>query len=171
MLDAAAIERAHHSHPMVVRDGVERTSAGFVDRAAITAPFDDALPAPPAGAGELAFDEDSLFGLRGMVAARAARAGLGELRTHDLVLAVHELATNSVRHGGGQGVLRIWHDDATVVCEVRDAGCIEHPLAGRRRPSNGQLGGHGLWLVNQLCDLVQIRAFPSGGAVRVHMRG
>jgi hypothetical protein len=30
-------------------------------------------------------------------------------------------------------------------------------------------GGRGLWMVNQLCDLVQLRSFPDGAAVRVHM--
>jgi hypothetical protein len=29
--------------------------------------------------------------------------------------------------------------------------------------------GRGLWLVNQLCDLVQIRSGPSGTTIRVHM--
>jgi anti-sigma regulatory factor (Ser/Thr protein kinase) len=169
-LDATAIERAHHSHPVVVRDGAERASASFLDHAKLPAPLADPLPDAPAAVAELAFDGDSLFGLRGTVATRAAQAGLEELRASDLVLAVHELATNSVRHGGGQGVLRMWEDDGAVVCEVRDAGRIEHPLAGRRRPNSDQLGGHGLWLINQLCDLVQIRALPGGGAVRVHMR-
>jgi hypothetical protein len=64
----------------------------------------------------------------------------------------------------------MWHDAEAVVCEVRDGGSIEHPMAGRERPSSEQLGGKGLWLINQLCDLVQIRAFASGGVVRVHMR-
>jgi hypothetical protein len=42
-----------------------------------------------------------------------------------LVLAVDEVATNSLRHGGGRGTLRIWRDADAVVCEVRDAaaGC------------------------------------------------
>jgi len=31
------------------------------------------------------------------------------------------------------------------------------------------VGGHGLWLVNQLCDLVQMRTFASGSVVRVHL--
>jgi hypothetical protein len=32
------------------------------------------------------------------------------------------------------------------------------------------MGGYGLWLANQLCDLVQVRSFPTGSAVRLHMR-
>jgi hypothetical protein len=43
------------------------------------------------------------------------------------------------------------------------------PLTDRRRPAPNQDGGRGLWLANQLCDLVQIRSFPSGTTVRMHM--
>jgi anti-sigma regulatory factor (Ser/Thr protein kinase) len=169
-LDPAVIERVDDSHPMLVQDGAARTSRAYLGGAAIAAPFAEPLPDPPPGAGEVAFDGDTLFGLRGLVAARAGEAGLDELRTGDLVLAVHELATNSVRHGGGHGVLRVWADAEAVICEVRDAGRIEHPMAGRQRPTADQLGGHGLWLINQLCDLVQIRSLATGGVVRLHMR-
>ena len=57
-----------------------------------------------------------------------------------------------------------------LVSEVMDRGLIEDPLAGRRRPVPGQVGGHGLWLANQVCDLVQVRATPGGNVVRMHMR-
>jgi anti-sigma regulatory factor (Ser/Thr protein kinase) len=173
--DAAAlgpdvIDRVHDSHPVLVEGGAPRASRAYLDAAVVSAPFADPLPDPPAGAIEIAFDGDTLFGLRGLVATRAADAGLDALRAGDLVLAVHELTTNSVRHGGGHGVLRMWHDAAAMICEVRDAGRIVHPMAGRHRPQSDQLGGHGLWLINQLCDLVQIRSFAGGGVVRLHMR-
>src|SRR5438046_10287596 len=54
-----------------------------------------------------AFDGDSLFALRATVAAHGSRAGLSEGRTRDLVLAVHELAANAVRHGAGRGRPRL----------------------------------------------------------------
>jgi anti-sigma regulatory factor (Ser/Thr protein kinase) len=91
------------------------------------------------------------------------------LRATDLVLAVNELLTNSVRHGGGSGVLRIWQDDHTLVCEVRDRGRITDPLADRRRPDPGRTGGRGLWVANQLCDLVQLRSLDGENVVRVSM--
>jgi anti-sigma regulatory factor (Ser/Thr protein kinase) len=168
-LDPGVIERVDDSHPILVQDGTARASGTCLDDAALCAPFADPLP-EPAAAREVAFDDDALFGLRALVATHATGAGLDELRTGDLVLAVHELATNSVRHGGGHGVLRMWHDDDAVICEVRDAGHIVQPMAGRERPPSDQLGGHGLWLINQLCDLVQIRSFASGGVVRLHVR-
>jgi anti-sigma regulatory factor (Ser/Thr protein kinase) len=96
-------------------------------------------------------------------------AGLEEARTTDLVLAVDEVATNSLRHGGGRGTLQIWREDGAVVCEVRDAGRIQDPMAGRERPALDRDGGRGLWMVNQLCDLVQLRTLPAGAVVRLHL--
>jgi anti-sigma regulatory factor (Ser/Thr protein kinase) len=113
---------------------------------------------------------DALGAVRRFVGRFAERAGLGGDRTADLLLAVHEVATNSVRHGGGRGRLLLWQEPGMVLCEVRDEGRITAPLAGRERPRLGQVGGYGLWLANQVCDLVQVRAYAAGGVVRLHMR-
>jgi anti-sigma regulatory factor (Ser/Thr protein kinase) len=169
-LDASVIEKAHHSHPVMVDDEGGRRSPSYVDLTVVAAPFADPLPAVPPGAHELPFAEDTLPAVRAFVTLNAAQAGLREPRASDLVLAVNEIATNSVRHAGGQGVVRMWRDGDALICEVVDGGGIAEPLAGRERPSDGQMGGHGLWLVNQVCDLVQVRAFATSGAVRMHMR-
>lgn len=118
----------------------------------------------------LSFDLSNLPAVRRTVLAHGAEAGLRAPRDEDLVLAVNELATNSVRHGGGRGTLRLWRERGSVVCEVRDRGGIRDPLAGRHRPDGSSTGGYGLWLANQVCDLVQVRTTPQGGVVRVHMR-
>ena len=81
------------------------------------------------------------------------------------MLAVGELAANSIRHGGGRGILRVWRTDDALICEIRDRGRIADPLAGRVKPGLEQLDGRGLWIANAVCDLIQIRA----GAVRAHM--
>jgi hypothetical protein len=65
-------------------------------------------------------------------------------------------------------VLRAWLTDEMLIFDVADAGAIADPLAGRVRPASGQSGGHGLWLCNQACDLVQVRSFASGSVVRLH---
>jgi hypothetical protein len=67
-------------------------------------------------------------------------------------------------------VLRIWQDDGTLVCEVEDRGLIADPLVDRRRPDPEQSGRRGLWMANQVCDLVQIRAAGAGTVVRLHLR-
>jgi len=90
-------------------------------------------------------------------------------RTEHLILAATELASNSVRHGGGSGTMRLWHEEGTLLVEICDRGHIEEPLAGRLHPSPAQATSRGLWLVNQLCDLAQIRSAPGRTVVRVHM--
>ena len=46
---------------------------------------------------------------------------------------------------------------------------ITDPLAGQRRPAPDATGGHGLWLVYQVCDLVELRSDASGTTIRMHM--
>jgi anti-sigma regulatory factor (Ser/Thr protein kinase) len=85
----------------------------------------------PARAARVPFDVDALAALREVVAARARASGLDERRSEDLVLAVHEICTNSVRHGGGSGELRLWATGDRVVCEVQDAGRVDDvPASG-----------------------------------------
>jgi anti-sigma regulatory factor (Ser/Thr protein kinase) len=87
-----------------------------------------------------------------------------------MVLCADELAANSLLHGGGDGVLLLWREPDALVCEVSDSGTIADPLVGRASPSVDQLGGRGVWLANQLCDLVQVRSDASGTVVRLHVR-
>jgi anti-sigma regulatory factor (Ser/Thr protein kinase) len=164
------IEEAVRSHPFVIEDGVRRSSAAFRGLSAISSPFDEPLPAPPASVQELQFDAESLAELRQLVATRAADAGLNPSRANDLVLAVNEVATNSVRHGGGLGMLRVWMGTRWLVCEIEDEGWIGDPLVGREEPASDQSGGRGLWIANQVCDLVQVRTFAARSLVRLHLR-
>ena len=163
------VEEALRNHPFVLEDGAHRASPSALELATIEAPFDDPLPDPPAGTSEFEFDSTGLAAVRMLVRHAAAEAGFGEIRASDLVLAANEVATNSIRHGGGSGVLRVWTEGHTVLCDIHDAGRIEEPLLGRSRPTLDQIGGRGLWLVNELCDLVQIRSCPAGTIVRLHV--
>ena len=169
-LDPEVIGKAHHSHPVMVANGGSHDSATYHELRVVAAPFAEPLPAPPPGADELPFASGTLAGVRHLVKMRAEAAGLPVARAGDLVLAVNEVTTNSIRHGGGGGLVRIWQAADALICEVADAGRIADPLAGRRRPVSGQSGGHGLWLCNQICDLVQLRTFATGSVVRLHTR-
>jgi anti-sigma regulatory factor (Ser/Thr protein kinase) len=119
---------------------------------------------------EMRFGARELGSVRRLVSSYAEGCSLGEARMRNLVLAVNELATNSVRHGGGTGTLRMWREVDALVCEVEDAGHIADPLAGRVPPTPDQPSGRGLWVVNRLADLVEMRSGPNGTVVRVHMR-
>ena len=169
-LPADVIEEARRTHPYVIEGGVRRKSPEYGGIEAAAAPFDEPLPEAPADADELAFEVATLDLVRMFVATHARDARLTATRTEDLLLAAHELASNSVRHGGGAGVMRIWVDADALICEVRDRGWIDKPLVGRERPGVNENGGYGLWLVNQLCELVQLRSYPHGSVVRLRVR-
>jgi hypothetical protein len=80
------------------------------------------------------------------------------------------LAANTFVHTSGPGTLTLWATQSEIICQVNDTGQITDPLAGRlRRDPAAAGGGHGLWVVQQACDLVQIRTSPAGTAIRLHM--
>ena len=110
-----------------------------------------------------------LAAIRAIVHRYAIKAGLSEARAIDLVLAVSEVAANTVRHAKSPGSLQIWYDTKEIVCQVQDEGTITDPLAGRRRPSLQASGGHGLWIVNEVCDQVEIASDATGTTIRLHM--
>jgi anti-sigma regulatory factor (Ser/Thr protein kinase) len=168
-LDERVLHEARCSHPVVTELGVPGPSRRYRGTAAVSAPFEAPLPSPPGHRELLAFDQDALSDVRALTSRCARAAGLPEPRAQDLVLAVNELATNSVRHGGGLGVLVAWDELGEAVCEVRDQGRLRDPMAGRSRPEPSEFGGWGLWIANQTCDLVQVRSGAGGTVVRVRM--
>lgn len=169
-LRPAVIEEAHRTHPLVWDGGDGHgVSDRFPGSAAVAAPFDRPLSEPDGPTSEIAFDTGGLRMVRAAVERAAIDGELDLTRQENLVLAVHEIATNSVRHGGGRGLLRIWQKGDALVCEIRDGGRLDQPLAGRYAPVDGQASGFGLWLANQVCDLVQIRSFEDGTVVRLLM--
>jgi anti-sigma regulatory factor (Ser/Thr protein kinase) len=168
-LDEPTIQAARQSHPFIIADGVSARSDAYLDAREAPGPFDGALPQPRGRPAELTFTREELVELRGSVAAWASDAGLGAEGAERLVLALNELATNSVRYGGGRGILRMWREGDTLIFEIHDHGRIEDPLVGRIAPAADQLTGRGLWFVNQICDLVQIRSTARGNVVRVHL--
>ena len=172
-LEPALIDEAQRSHPSLVDGGEERPSAIYRGLDEVVQPLADPLPPPPFDVPAYRFrDGSELAEVRAHVEQRAHEVGLSPARVADVILAVNELAANSLRHGGGSGTLRMWSEPGTLVCEVQDRGAIGDPLIGRVRPPSHPDAGRGLWTVNQLCELVQIRSSPSTGTVvRVHVRG
>jgi anti-sigma regulatory factor (Ser/Thr protein kinase) len=170
-LAPSVLEEAKRNHPHLVDGDRRRESQTYRGLEAVARPFDEPLPEPGGTPVGYTFGDDagSLSALRLRVGEAAAAFGLDATRTGDLILIVNEVATNSVRHGGGSGVFRTWEEGSSLVCEVGDTGRIEDPLVGRGKPSMDHGSGFGLWLANQLCDLVQIRSFATGSVVRLHV--
>jgi anti-sigma regulatory factor (Ser/Thr protein kinase) len=107
--------------------------------------------------------------VRALVLEQAREAGLTEGKANDLVLAVSEVAANTLRHTKSAGTLTVWHDKDEIVCEIHDEGMISDPTAGLRRPAPDASGGHGLWLVRQVCDQVELRSDENGTTIRMRM--
>ncbi|WP_235186930.1 MULTISPECIES: sensor histidine kinase [Frankia] len=170
----ALVDEIWRTHPAVVEGGLGRISSRYRPPGSAVAspgpdPLAEALPDLGVPRVEFAFGPRDLGHVRAEVIRVALAWGLGAERTGEFELAVHEVATNSVHHGGGHGAVRLWTDDACLICEVRDGGRLYDRLAGRRRPDLSLGGGRGLWLVNQLCDLVQLRSTRVGTTVRMYM--
>jgi anti-sigma regulatory factor (Ser/Thr protein kinase) len=167
-LPGSVIADAASTHPAVIKGSEETASARYLRPPKLPPRCNRALPRPPARAEALGYRDD-LRSVRGFVASKAKCAGLTPGRIPDLVLAISELAANTLRHTSGRGTVQVWRTREEIICQVADAGQIADPLARYRAPSD-ELGGNGLWLVNQVCDLVQARTGPAGTTTRLHMR-
>jgi anti-sigma regulatory factor (Ser/Thr protein kinase) len=164
------IARVERTHPVVVRDGQVRRGASCAAPRLIPEDCDRPLSSPPANAGFLPY-RDELGAVRRFIAEGAHRAGLPPDRVRDLVLAISELTANTIAHTTGPGSVTMWAVGGELLCQVDDAGQIADPLAGRRRADPAAPGGsRGLWMVQQLCDLVEIRVGAAGNTIRLHMR-
>lgn len=166
--DPAFLADAEQSHPVVIEGDERRHSDRFDPKLADTE-FTGEFPAPESVSDVAHFNLDDLPELRDLVTIRASGFGLPRARALDLTLATNEIVTNSICHGGERGTLRVWDEEDAVVCEVSDGGQITDPLVGRIVPTPSVPGGRGVWLANQLCDLVRIRSTAVGTVVRLHM--
>jgi anti-sigma regulatory factor (Ser/Thr protein kinase) len=167
-LPSYVIADAASTHPALISDGQVTTSERYLSAPGLPARCDRALPDPPRHAEALGYSDD-LRPARSFVASRARSSGLSPARAADLVLAISELAANTLRHTLGGGTVRFWRKSGEILCQIDDSGQISDPLARHRAPAYELPGGKGLWLVNQVCDLVQARTGPAGTTTRLHM--
>jgi anti-sigma regulatory factor (Ser/Thr protein kinase) len=158
-LDDRGVAQMRLSHPADGRD-LENVAA---------AKFADPLPPRPADAETFPIDGADLGAIRGVLRTAARMSGLSDERVEAFVCAVNEVVTNSIRHGQGPAEFALWSAGDSLVCEVHDSGRIRDPFAGRIAPAIGDTSGRGLWLVNHLCDVVQVRGPSSGTCVRMHI--
>jgi anti-sigma regulatory factor (Ser/Thr protein kinase) len=167
-LSPATLSCAEQTHPVLVSGGSPRPSQHYPGAGIVPPQCDGPLPPPPGSAARLVYSSD-LRQVRTLVSDCAASAGMAPGRIADLALAASEVAANTLRHAGADGTLQVWHTSEEIVCQITDPGIIKDPLAGRHRPG-APTSGQGLWVVNQVCDLVELRSGPGGTTVRMHIR-
>ena len=168
-LDPVILRSARSTHPVLVAGGTAAPSPAYDARSVFPDEWNQPLRRPPDGTAALAYQED-LASVRAYAASHATRVGLPPDRVLDLVLAVGELAANTFRHTDAGGVLAIWSAGDELVCQVQDSGHITDPLAGRYLAAADADESHGLLIVHQVCDLVELRSGPGGTTIRLHMR-
>jgi anti-sigma regulatory factor (Ser/Thr protein kinase) len=164
-LSGPLIDGACGLHPEIMEHGHYRPGGSY--QTAHTT-REARLPAPPPTARSIAY-RTRLDGVRALASACARDAGLAPERCADLVLAVSEVAANTLCHTDGGGTVHVWATGQEVVCQVHDSGWITDPMAGRKRPPP-ESPGQGLWVVNHVCDLVELRSGPGGTTIQLHMR-
>jgi anti-sigma regulatory factor (Ser/Thr protein kinase) len=160
-----AAEPVLRTHP-VVHDGGWRDSTGYQHPELVLGELPEP-EYPVAGQPVLAVAvADAVAELRAQVRDRASAEGwLPADRVEILLLALSEVVTNGIRHGGAHRELRVWLTAEAVVCELTDDGPTPPgPLAGYLPPAHAAIGGMGLWIVQQLCDAVAISL--AGGRTR-----
>ncbi|MGW6931399.1 anti-sigma factor RsbA family regulatory protein [Lentzea sp. NPDC054927] len=157
---------AEKTHPVVIDASGHRPSDHFHPARVVVAAH--SLPlATPADAASTLVGAGAMAAVRTFAREQAVKFGLAHDRVDDFALAVTELATNSVRHGGGESTVRVWAESESIVCQVNDNGHITDVLAGRTPVHANDPGGRGLLLVNRLADLVRTQTTSSGTAIQV----
>lgn len=167
-LSSEALDGVELTHPHLIDDAGPRPSMTYGDPVEVAqgAGWPPSQPIPPVS--EFFFDGD-LEGLRRSLAGDPLISELDPVRREDLVFAFNEAASNAIRHADGRAIARVWREGGEVVGEIVTNSTIEDPLVGRRTPGPEDDGGRGLWLINQVCDLVEVRSDAAGASVRMHV--
>jgi anti-sigma regulatory factor (Ser/Thr protein kinase) len=161
---------AERTHRVIVEPDGRRRAGGYLEPTAVVAMYNTPLPEPGCVDDALVFDAPRLSDLRRLVGAHASGAGLPPERVADAQIAVTEIGTNALTHGGpGIATLRAWSEGDRVVYEIRGAGHIIDPMSGRVIPPPAATHGRGLLVANRLCDLVQTHTIATGTVTRLHL--
>jgi anti-sigma regulatory factor (Ser/Thr protein kinase) len=164
------LDHAYSTHPYVMTASATSANDHFVEPDDYCAQLADAMSEPSGATSTIAVTAD-LQGLCTAIAEEAGGAGVEQHRVRLLTLAVHELATNALAHADGSATARTWTTRESFVCEVTSQGpSLSETTAGYVPIDPAADRGRGLWLVRQLCDLVEVRSHASWTVIRVHMR-
>ncbi len=167
-LDPQVIDDAKRTHPTLWTESTRRHSENYTGGEAAADSFNLPLPPSPEHADDMAISGGTVDETRRFTASHALAAGLVLHRVADAVLAIDELVSNTVTHGGGSGRLSAWTDDNRLVYQVSDRGHITDRLAGRRPSGPEQAGVRGLAIVNRLSDLARMHTTPDGTTIRAY---
>jgi anti-sigma regulatory factor (Ser/Thr protein kinase) len=168
---ADVLHQVREVHPLLLGPGGRSArSTDHVDPAEFLARDSGPLPAPPDDPG---FDvwlngPADLATLRRRLRSWAGARRSQRFDVDEAQIAVSEIATNALQHGGAPGRVRGWADGDVLVVLVEDRGPGGiPPTGGYGRPPGPAGTGAGLWLARQLADSVVTRSTPAGTSVEL----
>ncbi len=162
-LSDGALADARLTHPLIRRDGRTHHNPEYAVDVALDR-SNEPLPTSPAAVHFTVEELVDLSGARRCASRYARLLGMCPEKIDDLQLIATELATNSLRHTGESCRLAFWHHNGHLVCEARDVGPLEDPLAGRRSTQSG------LFVVNAVADLVRTYISAQGTTIHAYVR-
>ncbi|MEV0622032.1 ATP-binding protein [Nonomuraea sp. NPDC050404] len=112
----------------------------------------------------------NLEAIRGLVRRHARCGGLRGERLDDLVLAVNEAVTNVLDHAHGTGTVTLRSSGDGIAVDIEDhAGRLtsDHLAKAEIDPIGSH--GYGLWVIQDLCDRVEVQQNEKGSRLRLHM--
>jgi hypothetical protein len=169
-LDPDIIADVECTHPELWQDGLaEQASPGYAPEA-IWARYNQPLVSDPSAVRYTARSLADLSGARAFTTAYARWFGLSASTTADLQLIASELTTAGLARAAGTCRLALWRCNGHVICEARDGGCLDDPLAGRRPYGSEDAGGRGMYVVNAVADLVRTHTSPTETTIHAYLR-
>jgi anti-sigma regulatory factor (Ser/Thr protein kinase) len=89
-----------------------------------------------------------------------------------VLLAVSELASNTLRHSSGPGTLRLWSDEKSLFVQVSDTGSLPGAAVAATPsfPGKSAEGGYGLALAGEFSDEMHIHPGPAVIRLRLRLR-
>ena len=168
-LHPEVIADAHRTHSALWENAVwQRDNAAYAPDVALTR-YNLPLSTDATAVRYTARNLGDLSGTRAFAGAYAQWFGLSPNQTADLQLIASELASASLTHVGGTCRLALWRHDRHVVCEARDDGFLDDPLAGRRSYGSDSDRGRGLYVVNAVADLVRIHTTAAETTIHAYL--
>ncbi|MEY8017368.1 anti-sigma factor RsbA family regulatory protein [Mycobacterium servetii] len=160
---------ARATHPLLWRCGALHPSADYAPDDAL-ASCNQPLSTDPGAVTYTVRTSEDLRPARSFAVDYAGWMGLSRDGIEDLQLVATELATNSLMYTDGACRLSFWREAEHLVCEARDSGRLEDPLAGRLNPGSTGPASRGLFLVNAISDLVRTHTTSSGTTIQAYLR-
>jgi anti-sigma regulatory factor (Ser/Thr protein kinase) len=165
-LPASVVEDSRRTHPLVLTPSSRREpSPHYVDPDELIPRLARTVHVPRSPAAVDMRVDVNVRPARHLFAAAAAAAGLSRERVEELTVAVNEILTNAVVHGGGTARLRIWTSPVDgLTCAIEDDGPgARDPLLGFVPPPQGATGGYGVWMARRIFDRSELIPSPGGG--------